>query len=139
MNYLVAAFGFLLSFHKHGYIAYVALLIILSISPMIKSLLGLESLSIFYALFIGVVILKSLNKDYGRINQTMFLFILIFIFILLTQQILLGGNFTLFALGLIRIIMIPLLCYLIAKEMHSRNKDLFSVFLIYLVILLLHF
>ena len=134
MNYLVAAFTFLLSFHRHSYVGYGALILILSISPMIKYFLGFQSLSIFYALFIGVIILSSINRGNEKVSQSMVLFILVLLVMLLIQQLLIGFNFALLALGLVKLTMLPLLGYFVARELHSRNKDIFSVFAIYLMV-----
>lgn len=134
MSYLVLAFVFLISFHRHSYVAYASFLLIVSISPLVKYLLGVQAISVFYAFFLVGIVYAAIIRDKGRINNMIILFGLGIPILLLVQQFVVGVDFSLLALGLVKLLMLPILGYFIAKELHTKNHDLFSVLFFYILI-----
>mgnify|MGYP006078702617 CR=1 FL=1 len=134
MSYLVLASVFFISFHRHSYVAYASFLLIVSISPLVKYLLGVQTISLFYAIFLVGIIFASIIRDKGRINKIMIFFGLGIALLLLIQQLVVGFEFAFLALGLVKLLMLPLLGYFVAKELHAKNHDLFSVLFFYILI-----
>ena len=134
MSYIASAVFFLLSFHRHSYIAFATFLLIVSISPLVKYLLGVQTISVFYAFFLVGIIFASIVRDKGRINKMMILFGFGIALLLLIQQLVVGFEFSSLALGFVKLLMLPLLGYFTAKELHSKNRDLFAVLFFYILI-----
>lgn len=134
MSYLASAVVFLLSFYKRGYVAFATFLLIISISPLVKYLLGVQTLSVFYAFFLVGTIASAIIRDKGRLNKTLIWFGLGAVILLLIQQFVAGFDLNIFALGLVKLLMLPWLGYFIAKELHTKNYDLFSVLFFYILI-----
>ena len=127
MSYITSAVFFLLSLHRHGSVSFATFLLIVSISPLVKYLLGVQAISVFYAFFLAGIISAAIVRDKGRINKMMILFGFGIALLLLIQQLVVGFEFSFLALGFVKLLMLPLLGYFIAKELHSKNRDLFSV------------
>jgi|SaaInlStandDraft_1057018.scaffolds.fasta_scaffold02058_13 hypothetical protein len=134
MQYLSLSILFLGSLHKHGNVSFAIFILMVSISPLIKYLTGLQSLSIFYAFFLVGILIAAIIRDRGQLNNTMILYGLGVICIMLIQQAITDFDLNFLALGLVKLLMLPLLGYFTAKYLHSNNKDLFSVFSLYLIV-----
>lgn len=134
MKYIPLAILFLGNLHRHAYVAFATFILLVSISPLIKYLVGLQSLSVIYAIFLIVFFIAAIIRDKGLLNNKMIFFSLGIASLLLIQQAVIGFDVNFLALGLVKLLLLPLLGYFTAKDLHSKHKDLFSVFFIYLII-----
>jgi hypothetical protein len=119
---------------KHRYISLAIFLILISISPLLRLLLDMQSTSSIYVIYLLIFFIGVFLRGNQRLNLVRIYFVLIIFMFFIIQAFNIEFNLKTLSLSVMQVLFIPLIAYYGAYDMRKKNVDIFSVFIAYLLI-----
>jgi len=112
----------------------VGFLLLVSLGPLLKVVLGIQSTGIVYTYYFGVFFIALILREHRKLSLIGICLILALLGLLFLQSLTNNLNINALSLGISRFIFLPILACYAAKDIVKKDTDIFSVFVIYLLI-----
>lgn len=119
---------------QRRYLSLVGFLLLVSLGPLLKFSLGLQSTGVLYTYYFGVFFIALILREHGRLSLFGICLVLAFLVVIFFQTLTNNLNFNALSLGVSRFLFLPILACYAAKDIIKKDRDIFSVFVVYLLI-----
>lgn len=119
---------------QRRYFSLVGFFLLFSLGPLLKVVLNIQSIGVVYIFYFGAFFVRLLMLEHKRLNLRILFYILVALVFLTLQNLSTGQSIDEFILGVSKFIFLPILALYAVKDLQRNKVDLFSIFIIYLII-----